>query len=165
MLRRGGEGPWSSLGMADIEKYKRTYRDTLQKDVPEPIVAVAMLSRSGQTVTDALYFASPAASLLKGRSDKAKAGGLPPRSAVALTPTSIHLFAYKPKGFGIKVKGAPTVWPRAEVRITPTGPGNRDGVTVELLGSGEVLQLENTSLMGLDGFNGEFYDRLAQLAT
>jgi hypothetical protein len=148
--------------MADIEKYKRIYRDALQKAVPEPILAVAMLNRSGQTVTDALYFASPLAAMVKGRSDKAKAGGLPPRVAVALTPSALYLFGYKPKGFGIKVKGDPVVWPRQSVRVTPFGVGHADGVQVELLETGEVLQLENTTLVGMSGFNAEFYAHLGQ---
>ena len=146
--------------MADIQKYTDKYRTTLQKEVPEPIEAVAMLSRSGQVVTDALYFASPAASLLKRSSDKAAAGGLPPRVAVALTATSMYLFGYKPKGFGIKLKGQPTVWRRQAVTITPTGVGQCDGVSVLLHDSGETLQLENTALVGLDGFNAAFYDVL-----
>jgi hypothetical protein len=148
--------------MANTEKYNRTYAETLQKHVAEPIEAVAMLSRVGQTSTDALYFASPLAAAMKGRQAAVQAGGLPPRVAVALTASALHLFGFKPKGFGIKVKGAPLVWNRQSVRITPVGVGNCDGVTVELLETGEVIQLENQRLVGLDGFNAAFYDRLAQ---
>jgi hypothetical protein len=155
---------WSDADMASIEKYTRTCTDALQKHVPEPIEAVAMLSRVGQTGTDALYFASPLAAMLEGRQASARAGGLPPRVAVALTATSIYLFDVKPKGFGIKVKGAPVIWARQSVRMTPVGVGNCDGVTVELLETGEVVQLENQRLVGLDGFNAAFYGRLAQTA-
>jgi hypothetical protein len=48
--------------------------------------------------------------------------------------------------------------------MTPVGVGNCDGVTVELLETGEVVQLENQRLVGLDGFNAAFYGRLAQTA-
>lgn len=150
--------------MTSTEKFTRNCTDALQKEVPEPVEAVAMLSRVGQTGTDALYFASPLASMLRGRQAAQAAGGLPPRVAVALTATSIYLFDVKPKGFGIKVKGAPVVWDRATVRITPTGVGNCDGVTVELLDTGEVVQLENQRLTGLDGFNAGFYARLTATA-
>ncbi len=150
--------------MASIEKYNRTYTDALQKHVPEPVEAVAMLSRVGQSGTDALYFASPLAAAIKGRQAGTLAGGLPPRVAVALTATSIYLFDVKPKGFGIKVKGTPVVWSRSSVRITPVGTGNCDGVTVELLETGDVIALENQRLVGLDGFNAAFYDRLARTA-
>jgi hypothetical protein len=80
--------------------------------------------------------------------------------AVALTASSVYLFGYKPEGFSIKVKGQPTVWERRAVTITPTGVGPCDGVSVSLHDSGETLQLENTALVGLGGFNAAFYDLL-----
>jgi hypothetical protein len=150
--------------MASTEKFMRSCTDALQKQIPEPVVAVAMLSRAGQTTTDALYFASPLAAALRGREAKAQAGGLPSRVAVGLTATSIYLFDAKPKGFGIKLKGAPVVWDRSAVRVTPSGVGDCDGVTVELLVTGEVVQLENQRLVGLDGFNADFYAHLGATA-
>ncbi|MCU0309942.1 MAG: hypothetical protein MUE36_03250 [Acidimicrobiales bacterium] len=151
--------------MADVAKYNRIYAESLQKEVPEPIEAVAMLSRGGRMGTEALYFASPLAAMIKGKGEKDRAGGLPPHAAVALTATSVYVFAYKPKGRGLKVKGAPTVWRRDAVRILPTGAGHLDGVSVELIETGEVLQLENTALPGLGGFNEAFYARLGAAST
>lgn len=151
--------------MADVTKYIKIYTAALQKEVPEPIEAMAMLSRAGQTGTEALYFVSPLAAMVKGKTEKDRAGGLPPHAAVALTGTSIYLFAYKPRGTGLKLKGAPTVWRRDAVRIVPTGTSHLDGVAVELLETGEVLQLQNTALPGLNGLNGPFYARLGATPT
>ncbi|WP_208027657.1 hypothetical protein [Rhabdothermincola sediminis] len=146
--------------MANVDKYLAKYRSILQKAIPEPVEAVPLLRASGAGIADALMFASPLASAVAGRSARKQAGGLPKDMAIGLTATSFHVFGYKQRGIGIKLKGDPIIWPRRSVRFTPTGSSPTSPVTVELAETGQRMQLEQPVVIGGD-INAEFFARLA----
>ena len=100
---------------------------------------------------------SNAAGYVMRASAKKKAGGLPHIGLYALTPTALHVFEGKPKGFGFKIKKHVASFPRAGFGAE-RGEGKITDKVVLTLDDGEQIALE--SMKGSGGFNDEIIDAL-----
>jgi hypothetical protein len=100
------------------EKYRQRYTEVLQPKVASPIREIGVFSRPGSMGSVFVSKISPAAAMLKNRSAKGKAGGLPQNVILALTDEQVYVFPFKPKGRGIKASDPVLVFDRASVAAT-----------------------------------------------
>jgi hypothetical protein len=113
------------MGMFDIsEKTEREYtvkfRKMAQDAVGEPVIATGPFRRGGAASSMVISkgqlggLAYAANSLL----NKKKAGGLPGKVFLIVTPTKLHAFNYGMKGRNYKLKDEAAVWDRAGLRFS-----------------------------------------------
>jgi hypothetical protein len=146
--------------MADRnEKYRQKARDLCQPHLEEQILAVGQFQPKGSLGAGAMMFGvSGAAGLSMRAAAKKNAGGLPHIGLYALTPTSLHVFDAKPKGFGWKVKKLVASIPRDQFTAS-RGQGKMTDQVTLLLTDGEQISLESMT-MGAQGFNDDIIDQL-----
>jgi hypothetical protein len=127
--------------MATTEEYLARYVAAAAAHLDEPIAAVGMCSRPGSMGNAMAYQVSPLWAMLRDRKAKQASGGLPRNILVAVTPTRLVAFEYRPKGTGIKLKDRCGEWPRAGLVVQADAPGTLtqrirldwpDGTTLEL---------------------------------
>lgn len=139
------------------EKYRQKYMESLQPKVEAPIQEIGVFSRPGSMGSVFLSQVSPAAAMIKNRSSKGKAGGLPQNVVLALTEDKVYVFGFKPRGFGIKVKDPIAVWDRSGVVVSVTG---ESAVAKHLhfqLSDGEAIELDSNQMPGFpNDFNLPF---------
>ena len=147
-----------SPSTADLQQ---RYADSLQPHVPEPILAVGLLSRVGAMGRTLLWKASPLAAMAHSQLAKKKASGLPTNVVVAVTATRVHLFDFRPKGSSIKVKGEPTVWDRAGFQGWIDAPGTLSTRVRLQFADGTTVELDaNRAMPGYADFNTPMLDLL-----
>ena len=134
--------------MKSVEEYEAAYRQIVQAEVPgEQVVVVGVLSRPGSMSRVLLAQLSPAAAMIKGRSGKAKSADLPPNVVVAVTPTRVLFYKYKPKMTSIKLKELVREIPRAGLHIS-VEPGTVASRVTFQLGDGSSFQLDSNRSTG-----------------
>lgn len=100
--------------MKTVDTYIARYRDTVQAAVPdEQVLAVGILSRPGSLADTAVLKVSGLAFLVRNAAAKQASLGLPQNVAVAVTPTRVLFFAFRPKMQSIVLKGLVRSIPRA----------------------------------------------------
>jgi hypothetical protein len=72
---------------------------------------------------------------------KQKAGGLPERVMLALTPTRLYAFDIAFKGRDFKIKDEVAVWERAGLNISTDGKSGMTALTIESPAEGEKATL------------------------
>ena len=72
---------------------------------------------------------------------KQKAGGLPERVMLALTPTKLYAFDVAFKGRSFKIKDEVAVWERAALRTSTDGRSGMTALTIESPGEEEKATL------------------------
>ena len=121
--------------MTATDELLANYAAAMQPHVPEPIVAVGAVKAPG-AMTDMLrtQIAGNAGRFLggflgrqaarKAVAPAARADGMPDDLLLACTATTIHAFAYKPRGAkDVEVKGRYAAWPRDGLVVTAEAPG------------------------------------------
>jgi len=112
------------------DQQRQTYLGQLQPHCPEPILAVGFLATAGyvdglmrdHSTAGALRMVSPLAGRMyrkKATSSRVEASR---NDLVAVTASSVYLFAYPMRGEAFMVSGPPTVWARADIRVTADAP-------------------------------------------
>jgi hypothetical protein len=112
------------MGRFDIspevaEEYRGKFRDAIQPQVDEEVLAVGTFRTTGSgtkyaiSKTQAGALAYGAASLI----GKKRAGGLPGQFLLAVTPTKLHAFKYKQKRNGVALKEEVAVWERSGLEV------------------------------------------------
>jgi hypothetical protein len=112
------------MGRFDIspevaEEYRGKFRDAVQPQVDEEVLAVGTFRTTGSgtkyaiSKTQAGALAYGAASLI----GKKRAGGLPGQFLLAVTPTKLHAFKYKQKRNGVALKEEVAVWERSGLEV------------------------------------------------
>ncbi len=78
---------------------------------------------------------------------------LPETVLIAVGPTTVYAFKYKPRGFKVKVKSGSEVarWPRSSVRVERGATGKISSQFTLVTDEGEVYPLEVTTAMGAAG--------------
>lgn len=90
----------------------------VQPVCPRPIEALLWASHAGTLGRALMRRTNPLGAWLAGRRARREAAELPLNVVMALTDEAIHVYGYKPKGFGgIKVKRQVAVWPREGIRV------------------------------------------------
>jgi hypothetical protein len=134
------------MGRFDIspevaEEYRGKFRDAVQPQVDEEVLAVGTFRATGSgtkyaiSKTQAGALAYGAASLM----GKKRAGGLPGQFLLAVTPTKLHAFKYKMKRNGVALKDKAADWDRAGLEVSAERLQTTTRVTFEWSADGEKI--------------------------
>src|SRR6059036_1516237 len=120
------------LDEAPAEEWKQKFRDLAQQQVDEEVIAAGPFRRGGAAGQFALSKAGGGLPYAIGAlARKKKAGGLPERVFLVVTPTKLHAFKYGFKGRNYKLKDEAAVWDRASLRISIDNSGSMTALIIE----------------------------------
>lgn len=137
------------MGMFDVDPgVWAEYREKIQADarskVSEEVVIAAPFRRGGAAAKMATSYAQ-AGGLVYGAIsmfNKKKAGGLPERTMLIVTPTKVHAFKYKIKGRGMPITGDElAVWDRSAIGVSTEQKMGVTMLTIESRGENEKVVL------------------------
>jgi hypothetical protein len=136
------------MGMFDISdetfaEYSAKFRQMASEHVDEPVVACGPFRRGGAASSFAISKGglggiAYAANALR---NKKKAGGLPDRVFLVVTPSKLHAFKYGMRGREYKLKDEVGVWDRASLRISTEPKLGLTMLTIESPAEGEKATL------------------------
>jgi hypothetical protein len=113
------------MGMFDISEetaaeYREKFRKLAAERVDEQVLAVGPFRHAGAASSYAISKAQLGAVVYAANAlrRKKKAGGLPGKLFLVVTPTKLHAFTYKQKGRDFVLKDEAAVWDRAGVEIS-----------------------------------------------
>jgi hypothetical protein len=113
------------MGMFDISEetaaeYREKFRAMAAERVDEPVIAVGPFRHAGAASSYAISKAQLGAVVYAANAlrRKKKAGGLPGKLFLVVTPTKLHAFTYKQKGRDFVLKDEAAVWDRAGIEIS-----------------------------------------------
>lgn len=127
------------MGRFDIspevaEEWRGKYRSSVQPHVDEEVLAVGPFRPTGAGTKMAISKLQLGA-LAYGAAHKlgkSRAGGLPGQFVLAVTPTKLYAFKYKPGRTGITIKEEAAVWDRAGLKVDTDRRQTTTRVTLEL---------------------------------
>ena len=154
--------------MKSVEQYNEMYRQSLQAAVPdEQVLCAGILCRPGSmTGTLVGASASPLIGMIIRARGKKKAGGFPMNCVMAVTPTRLITFEYRPKGTRIKVKKKVVEWPRHMVRVAAGEERRMSRQIFFAFPDGTSMELEAPRSFGrYDRFNDAFYHALGLMTS
>jgi hypothetical protein len=148
-----------------MQEYAQQYHAVLQHAIPEEQVwGFGMLSTVGSMRGGMVgVFASPLVGWLIRRQGRKKAVGFPPNVLVAVTPTRIISFAYRPARTSVRLKGKVAEWHRQTVHVQFVAPSSSRGYPHVLFSfaNGTSVELEvPTSFGQYASMNDSFYTAL-----
>jgi hypothetical protein len=134
------------MGRFDIspevaEEYRGKFRDAVQPQVGEEVLAVGTFRATGAGTKYAIS-KTQAGALAYGAAHlfgKKRAGGLPGRFLLAVTPTTLHAFKYKIKRNGVALKEEVAAWERDGLEVGTERLQTTTRVTLEWPGDGEKI--------------------------
>ncbi|MDX6582744.1 MAG: hypothetical protein QOI10_1928 [Solirubrobacterales bacterium] len=136
------------MGMFDIgeeteREYTEKFRALAQEKVGEPVIAVGPFRRGGAAAGMAISHAGLGGIVYAANSlfNKKKAGGLPQRVFLVVTPTKIHAFKWDIKGRNYKLKDEAAVWERPGLRFSTASKMGLTMLTIEAPAEGEKVTL------------------------
>jgi hypothetical protein len=130
------------LDEAQTEEGRRKLKELAQAHVDEEVVAAGLFRRGGAAVQYGLSKAGGGILYAIGSLiNKKRAGGLPPRVFLVVTPTKLHAFGFGVKGRDYKIKNEVAVWDRAGLRISTERKMNMTMLTIESPEEGEEATL------------------------
>ena len=117
---------------AEGEEWKQKFRELAQPHVDEQVLAAGPFRRGGAAGQYALSKAGGGIPYAIGSLfQKKRAGGLPQRVFLAVTPTRLHAFRWKMKGRGYALQKEVAVWERAGLRVSTEQKMNLTMLTIE----------------------------------
>ena len=118
------------------------FTELAQAHVDEEVLAAGPFRRGGAAQQYALSKAGGGILYAIGSLiNKKKAGGLPQRVFLVVTPTRLYAFDYGLKGRNFKIKKEAAVWDRQGLRISTERKMNLTMLTIESPGEGEKATL------------------------
>jgi hypothetical protein len=123
-----------------VVEWRQKYKDLVAPHVHgEEVVAAAGFRRGGASASLVASKAQMGGIVYAGikMMRKKKAGGLPERVMLAVTPTKLYAFNYGFKGRNHKIKEEVAVWDRAGLRISTDRTGGMTALTIESPEEGE----------------------------
>jgi hypothetical protein len=136
------------MGMFDISdeavaEYTEKFRVMAQEKVGEPVVATGPFRRGGAAAGMAISHAGLGGIAYAANSlfNKKKAGGLPQRVFLVVTPTKVHGFKWDIKGRNYKLKDEAAVWDREGLRVSTEQKMGLTMLTIESPAEGEKVTL------------------------
>ena len=119
------------MGLFDMSpekmaEWEQKYKGAVAPQLGEEPLAVGPFQRTGQyfltiPVVGQLGFVFY---LAYQAINKKRASGLPMNFLLAVTPSKVHAFKYKPGGYGrIRVKGEVASWDRSDIRVASRSDG------------------------------------------
>ena len=111
------------ISPAVAEEYRTKFREAVQRHVDGEVLAVGTFRTTGSGTKFAISNVQAGALFYGAASTmgRARAGGMPSTFLLAVTPTHIHAFKYRPKRNGVDVKEKVGSWERAGLTVTTEG--------------------------------------------
>jgi len=139
---------WFKYDESELAEGKRKLADELAPRIGgEELVAVGLFRRpmfGASYAAGKLGGALPSAAINLAR--KKRAGGMPDRLILAVTPTRLYAFSFKPKGRGYRVKDEAAVWERSNLECSRGRGGNMTTLTIASPSEGEKATLVGSSV-------------------
>jgi hypothetical protein len=136
------------MGIFDVSEktareYKEKFREMAEKEVGEPVIASGPFRRGGAAASMVISKTGVGALAYAANSlrNKKKAGGLPSKVFLVVTPTKLHAFDYGFKGRNYRLKKEAAVWDRADLRISTEQKLGLTMLTIESPSEGEKATL------------------------
>jgi len=127
-----------------VVEWRQKYRDLVAPHVHgEEVVTAAAFRRGGAAATMVASKAQMGGLVYAGIKlfNKKKAGGLPERVMLGVTPEKIYAFNFGFKGRNYKIKEEVAVWDRAGLRISTERKSGMTALTIESPAEGEKATL------------------------
>jgi hypothetical protein len=125
----------------DAHKQMRRMVDAVQPQCDEPIAAAMTCSHAGSMSSVLL------SRVTGGMTGVSRTSDLPNPVFIAVGSDNVFAFAYKPRGFKVKIKKELARWPRADLTVAVEETGRMSYFTMAT-GSGDVYALEVATVMG-----------------
>lgn len=147
--------------MKSVEQYIEIYRSLVQEQVgDEQVLAVGVLGLPGSMKGTLVGAASPLAGWLMRRKGKKKAPGFTLNCVMAVTPTRLISYDFRPRGTKIRLKKKLAEWQRSQVRVEMGDKGLQQQLTF-IMSDGSTVELEGRRSFGqYDKLNDPFYAAL-----
>jgi hypothetical protein len=124
-------------------EYSEKFRVMASEHVDEPVLATGPFRRGGAAAGMVISKAGIGGIAYAANAliNKKKAGGLPARVFLVVTPTRLHAFDYGFKGRNYKLKKEVAVWDRAGLQISTQPKMGLTMLTIESPAEGEKATL------------------------
>lgn len=136
------------MGMFDmspeqVAEWREKLRQLAGQRVDEEVLAAAPFRHGGAATRYAISKLQLGGIAYAGSKllSKKKAGGLPDRLMLVVTPTKLYAFKYGMRGSNYKLKDEAAVWERAGLRVSADRSGNMTALTIESPAEGEKATL------------------------
>jgi hypothetical protein len=136
------------MGMFDVSdatyaEYTEKFRKMAQEKVGEPVIATGPFRRGGAASSFAISKGGLGGLVYAANSlrHKQKAGGLPSKVFLVVTPTKLHAFKYSIKGRGYKLGDEAAAWDRPGLRFATEKKMGLTMLTIESPATGEKATL------------------------
>ena len=132
------------LDEAQIAEWTKRYEEAVKPYLKDDVQAVGPFQRAGQSFLlipiigqlGAIFY------LIYQAIDKKRSAGLPTNFLLAVTPTEVRAFKYRPGRASINVKKEVAVWKREDIKVTDTADGPMTKkVTFTVTENGETQKL------------------------
>jgi hypothetical protein len=130
------------LDEAEAAEWRKKFRELAREHVDEDVIVAGPFRRGGGASQYALSKAGGGIPYAIGSLvNKKRAGGLPARVFLVVTPTKLHAFNYGFRGRSYKLKKEAAVWERAGLRISTERKMSLTMLTIESPAEGERATL------------------------
>ena len=147
--------------MKSVEQYIEAYRSMVQSEVgDEQVLAVGVLGLPGSMKGTLVGAASPLAGWLMRRKGKKKAPVFTMNCLMAVTPTRLISYDFRPRGTKLRIKKQLAEWQRSQVRVELGDKGLQQQLMFRLA-DGSTFELDGRRSFGqYDKMNDPFYQAL-----
>jgi len=141
-----------SISPEQQKQYVEANQPRVQEKTDEPVLAWSLFHRTGSYGALAASHVVPIAATVINLIGKKRAGGLPQRFLLAVTPTKVRAYKFAQKRSGLRVGDELAVWDRAELRVTATEAALTMRVTLESAADAERVVCDTGKGDYTDGF-------------
>jgi hypothetical protein len=141
-----------SISPEQQKQYVEANQPRVQEKMEEPVLAWSLFHRTGSYGAMAASHVLPIAATVINLIAKKRAGGLPPRFLLAVTPTKVRAYKFAQRRSGLRVGDEVAVWDRAELRVTATETTLTTRVTLESVADAERVVCDTGKGDFTDGF-------------
>ena len=134
------------------QDYVARNQPLVEEKVDEPVLAWSLFYRTGGWGALAANHVSPLAASAISLVGKKRAGGLPERFLLVVTPSKIRAFAFKQKRSDLRVRDELAVWDRESIRVSCAETALTMRLTIEAPTDGETVVCDTGKAAITDSF-------------
>jgi len=134
------------------QDYVARNQPLVEEKVDEPVLAWSLFYRTGGWGALAANHVSPLAASAIRLVGKKRAGGLPERFLLVVTPSKIRAFAFKQKRSDLRVRDELAVWDRESIRVSCAETALTMRLTIEAPADGETVVCDTGKAAITDSF-------------
>jgi hypothetical protein len=136
------------------QDYVARNQPLVEEKLDEPVLAWSLFYRTGGWGALAATHVSPLAASAIRLVGKKRAGGLPQRFLLVVTPSAIRAFAFKQKRADLRVGDELAVWDRRSIRVSVRETAVTMRLTIEAREDGESVVCDTGKAEITDRFLG-----------